>query len=282
MPGRVGLALHGQSPSPMTRRKSSFLDDLVSAPWPVGVVVGFLILAAGLMWIPSVLAGSQNPFLAGFGKQMAAGTLNPLVWVVAIACWVAAAVSAFRQKQRRKLLDTRSDLDSLRGMSWQELEQLVSEAYRRLGFLVEENGQRGADGGVDLILRRDGQVTLVQCKHWRTQRVGAPVVREQFGLLTHHQAAAVIIVTTGDFTSEARAFVQGNSIELVAGPELLALVQSVQRERGVVAETPAPVADTAAACPTCASPMIRRTARQTGAVFLGCSRFPACRGTRAI
>lgn len=114
-------------------------------------------------------------------------------------------------------------------MSWRELEQLVSEAYRRQGYQVQETGQGGADGGIDLVLRRDGQVTLVQCKHWRTQRVGAPVVREQFGLQTHHQAAAVIIVTTGDFTPEAKAFAEGKSIELIGGPELLVLVQSVQR-----------------------------------------------------
>lgn len=266
----------------MPRRKPSLLDDLVSAPWPFGAAAGCLVLAAGLLWIPTGLAGSQTAYLAAIGKQLMSGALNPLVWVVASACWVAAAISAFQQKRRGRLLETRSDLDSLRAMSWRQLEQLVSEAYRRLGFQVEETGQRGADGGVDLILRRNGQATLVQCKHWRKQRVGAPVVREQFGLLTHHQAVAVIVVTTGDFTSEARAFAQGKPIELVAGPELLALVQSVQRERGVVAETPAPAADTAAACPTCASPMIRRTARQTGAVFLGCSRFPACRGTRAI
>lgn len=266
----------------MPRRNHSFFDVVVLAPWPVGVVAGFVILGAGLLWLPVALVGSQNLYLASVGKQLMTGSLNPLVWVLAIACWAAAAVSAFRQSKRRNLLDTRSDLESLRTMNWRELEQLVSEAYRRLGFQVEGNGQRGADGGVDLLLRRNGQITLVQCKHWRTQRVGAPVVREQFGLLTHHQAAAVIIVTTGDFTSEARAFAQGKAIELIAGPELLSLVKGVQRECEVVLTPPAPVAETTPTCPKCASPMMRRTARQTGAAFLGCSRYPACRGTRTL
>lgn len=265
----------------MPRRKSSLLDDLVSSPWPFGAVVGCLVLAAGLLWIPTGLAGSQNEYLAAIGKQLMSGALNPLVWVVASACWVAAAISAFRQKQRGRLLESRSDLDSLRAMSWRQLEQLVSEAYRRLGFHVEETAPRGADGGVDLILRRNGQLSLVQCKHWRSQRVGAPVVREQLGLLTHHQGDAVIIVTTGDFTSEARAFAKGKAIELVAGHELLSLVQSVQREPHTVLGAPPAVAETAPVCPKCASPMITRTARQTGAVFFGCSRYPACRGTRA-
>lgn len=51
-----------------------------------------------------------------------------------------------------------------------------------------ETGQGGADGGVDLLLQRDGSKTLVQCKQWKQQKVGVNIVREQFGLLTHHGA----------------------------------------------------------------------------------------------
>lgn len=270
----------------MPRRQSSFIDSLIRAPWTFGALLGVVVLVLGLAVIPGLLADSQNPYLSGLGKHVAAGVFNPLVWVVAIACFAAAAASAWRQAMRRKLLDSRSDLDSLRAMSWRELESLMSEAYRRLGFQVEETGQTGPDGGVDLRLRRDGQLTLVQCKQWRTQRIGAPVVREQFGLLAHHHAAAAIIVTTGDFTSEARAFARGKPIELVTGSELLALVHGIQRvaEPTPVSEqvVPSSVADAVVTCPKCASTMVRRTARQTGAVFLGCTRYPACRGTRAL
>lgn len=34
------------------------------------------------------------------------------------------------------------------------------------------------------------------------------------------------------------------------------------------------------ACPRCGSPMLTKTNRSTGDPFLGCSRFPDCRGTR--
>lgn len=268
----------------MPRRKSSFFDDLSIAPWPMGVIIGALVLAGGL-WGPALLSGVSNPYIAAFARQLAAGALNPLMYLVATLCFAAAAVSAWRRAQRRRLLDSRSDMASLRAMSWRELEQLVAEAYERLGYQVEQSAQPGADGGVDLRLRRGGQLTLVQCKHWRTQRVGAPVVREQFGLLAHHRAAAVVIVTTGDFTAEARAFAQGKPMELVAGTELLALVQGVQRRSESPASVPPlppePAAQsTSTSCPLCAAPMVLRTARQTGARFLGCSKFPACRGTR--
>ena len=43
-------------------------------------------------------------------------------------------------------------------------------------------------------------------------------------------------------------------------------------------------AEHAASCPVCGSPMVRRQARRranAGGHFYGCSRYPACKGTRA-
>jgi hypothetical protein len=36
------------------------------------------------------------------------------------------------------------------------------------------------------------------------------------------------------------------------------------------------------ACPRCGSTMVTRHNRETGEAFLGCPRFPACRGTRQL
>lgn len=269
------------------RRRSNphFLEILAAAPWWVGAVAGLLVLLIGRVIAPALLSGSTNQVLAVIGDQLARGALDLVVWVFAGACWIAALVSFLGQAKRRRRLEEQSSLATLRAMSWREFEQLVSEAYRRLGYQVEETGQGGADGGVDLLLRRDGLVTLVQCKQWRTQRVGVPTVREQFGLLTHHQADAAIIVTVGDFTPEARAFAAGKPIDLIAGPDLLALVQCVQREPKPMAAAP-PVAiepaRSAPDCPKCGASMVRRTARKTGEAFFGCSKYPACRGTRPI
>lgn len=271
----------------MARRNPSFLDALAHAPWPFGLIAGAAVLVVAQV-LPAVLGHLQNPYLSALGMQLASGALKPVFWMLAGVCWLAALISLLGRKQREQLLEAQSGLDTLRAMSWRELELLVSEAYRRQSYQVQETGRAGADGGIDLFLRRDGQVSLVQCKHWRNRRVGAPVVREQFGLLTHYQAAAVIIVTTGDFTPEAKAFAEGKPIELMAGPALLALVRSVQRQATPDFPTRTTSAKPRAAdppepkCPTCASPMVRRTARKSKAAFFGCSRFPACRGTRPI
>jgi restriction system protein len=155
---------------------------------------------------------------------------------------------------------------------------------------VEESLAGGADGGIDLILRKDGQTSLVQCKRWKTQSVGAPVIREMFGLLAHHRADRVIVVTSGQFTREALAFADGKPIDLIDGPALLKLVQAVQSAPGAPSPTtiapPSPDSAsiaTAVLCPTCGASMVKRTAKRgtnAGNTFWGCSNYPACRGVR--
>jgi hypothetical protein len=69
------------------------------------------------------------------------------------------------------------------GMSWQDFERLIGEAFRRRGYAVAATGGGGADGGVELMLTKGGEKSLVQCKHWRAQQVGVTVVRELYGVM---------------------------------------------------------------------------------------------------
>jgi restriction system protein len=75
-----------------------------------------------------------------------------------VICLIGAAISAFKRRQRQSLLSTVANsnaADALDGISWQEFEMLVGEAFRLRGYQVTENGGGGADGGVDLVLRKD-------------------------------------------------------------------------------------------------------------------------------
>lgn len=116
-------------------------------------------------------------------------------------------------------------------MSWQQFEQLAGEAFRRQGYAVEETDLGGADGGIDLILCKNGKTTLVQCKQWQNWQVGVKVVREMLGVLVHERADAVKIVALGDYTPDARRFAQGKPIELIHGDELIATVRTLRKTR---------------------------------------------------
>ena len=119
---------------------------------------------------------------------------------------LAVGPSFFAAGRKRLLLDRQTSLDSIRSLSWREFEELVAEAYRRDGYRVLENDQPGPDGGVDIRLHRDGEVHLVQCKNWRSRRVGVWVVREVFGVLAAEHPHQAAVVCSGDFTGDTRRF----------------------------------------------------------------------------
>lgn len=160
---------------------------------------------------------TANPYLH-MVLNSAAPALAPLV---AIAFALMAAALGLARWQRRRLLDRHRSLEALRAMRWQDFEQLVGEFYRRQGFRVQETGQGGADGGIDLILRRDGETWLVQCKRFEKSAVGVKTVRELLGVVAGEGATGGIFITTSTFTRDAVAFARGQKLELVDGETLL-------------------------------------------------------------
>ena len=138
--------------------------------------------------------------------------------------------SLINSARRRHLLDTQRNLSTIRALHWSDFELMVGEAFRRQGYAVEERGGSGPDGGVDLVLRKDRQKTIVQCKHWKVQQVGVNVVRELLGVMVAERADRGILVSSGRFTKEAGEFARGNPIELMDGEALNDLIPSYGQE----------------------------------------------------
>lgn len=275
----------------MARSRKNLFADIAALPWPVGIVVGivgFISVRYGLAW----WMGRAGGVVGQAFDQHGGADFAPLAWGVLVLFWSAALASWLGRRARRQLLDTRTGLDSLSALGWRQFELLVGEAFRRQGYAVEETGLGGADGGVDLILRRGGRCTLVQCKRWRRTRVPVSVVREMYGLLTHHHADAVLVVASGGFTADAERFAAGKPVELMGGETLLRMIRAVQASpvqtvatAGQSNSTPVYATkgvETVAQpeCPRCGKAMVERSNRRTGEKFWGCSAYPACRGTR--
>ena len=183
--------------------------------------------------------------------------------------------------------------DGVAQISWQEFEALVREYFRRQGYTVVEQGGSGPDGGVDVLLQKGSDRYLVQCKHWRALRVGVQPVRELYGVMAARRVAGGFLVTSGDYTDEARRFAEGREIELINGQTLQKGIRSqateTPRQSTATAPRPAPAAPPAVSavpgCPLCQAPMVMREARSgpmAGKRFWGCSTFgqTKCRGTR--
>lgn len=255
----------------MTRRSRTILDDLVLLPWWINVILAAFVYLSFKYWIPSI--AFQNPFYKGIA--MALPSFAPVAgWLVLFV----AALSAFNAWRKGRLLERQNGIGTLRTISWQEFEELVGEAYRRKGYAVTETGGGGADGGVDLVLRKGGVKLLVQCKHWKMDKVGVKVVRELYGVVAAEDASGGVVISSGTFTQEARDFAKGKTLDLLDGSELLNLITKVQR-------TPMQLNKRSndSTCPLCGAEMVLRTAKKgpnAGEKFWGCSAFPKCRATK--
>lgn len=273
---------------------------LVHVPAWVGPLIAVAVFVAFRFVLPPIVAQGGETFEREFAP-LCRGLALPVTAVLAVI-WI---LGEIKKRSRRRLLDSRSDVASLRSLNWLEFEQLVGEAYRRRGYRVEETGGGGTDGGVDLILYGNGTKTLVQCKQWKTWKVGVKVVRELYGVVSAERAAAGIVVTCGQFTREAMDFAAGKPLELVNGPGLWSLVAAVKAgspsagqpiaaaavNRAGPTPSPAPAQTSAQlksdppTCPLCGSSMVLRTARRgpnAGSQFYGCSKYPQCCGIRPV
>jgi restriction system protein len=250
----------------MPRRKNSWADNLVLAPWWVSA--GLALLA--YIMLPSVLP--------------AASVKGGLVVVITFGLLAISAFSALRSLRSSSLLDVQTGLDSLRDLPWKRFEDVIAEVYRRQGYDVKEMLRTGADGGVDLLLRKDGHVVVVQCKRWRGKPVPVQAVRELYSVMIDQPASAAKIVATTNFTREAIAFAEGKPIELVDAKALARLVRRVQTTNRPAISSDDPDHLTPN-CPRCSTPMVLREARRgpnAGEKFWGCVNYPKCRGTRPL
>lgn len=279
------------------RRRQSIAEDVVDLvallPWWAGVMLalGSYVVFHQLATPPKVVA-TQPGQVADLARQsIIAGLTTAGQYIAPFLCLVAALISFLRRRKREALVAgvvSSRTAEALHGMSWTEFELLVGESFRQQGYTVTEIGGGGADGGVDLLLKKGSETFLVQCKQWKATQVGVQVVRELFGVMVARGATGAFVVTSGGFSSDARAFAEGRNITLVDGRKLFGLIQHAKSSSAAMrtappVRQPAQPAQRAPDCPKCNAPMVRRTAQKgpsAGTQFWGCSRYPSCRGTR--
>ncbi len=257
----------------MGRRKYSVTRTATLAPWWLHLVIAAISFIAIRYWSTSFKDSGQL-------VRFAVGAASLYAYLFPATFVLMAALSAYHAWRKGELLDSQTSIDTIRSLSWKDFEFLVSEAYRRKGYAVEERGAGGPDGGVDLVLRKDNLKTFVQCKQWRDERVGVSIVRELFGVMAAEGANRGIIVTSGGYTPDAMDFARGNPLELIDGSRLVRLISDVRRNTGKQLGQSVDMQ-----CPQCGSSMILRTAKHGknfGNQFWGCSQFPQCRATRPV
>jgi restriction system protein len=114
-----------------------------------------------------------------------------------------------------------------------DFEQLVADLYCTLGHDAKRTGGPGDRDFDVVIVAKNGQHWIAQCKQWRGA-VGESVVREFYAAMLREHAQQGAIITTAKFTPKAVQWAQGKSIHLYDGP---AFLQVLQRVKGINADT---------------------------------------------
>ena len=152
--------------------------------------------------------------------------------------WMVEAVKARREAERARREAERARREAERArrrklhqhwwtLSGIEFEREMGTLFSYFGYTVESTPRSG-DQGIDLILRKNGETTLVQCKS-RKSPVGPAVARELLGSLVAFPSGAdnAILACTGGFTKGVYEFVRDQPIQLIDASDLVTLSESV-------------------------------------------------------
>src|SRR2546426_941537 len=157
-----------------------------------------------------------------------------------------------------------------------------SPAVRFVGFATRQ-AYSGTEGGADIGLvaaGADQPSSVVHCKGWNVYTVGIKPVRELRAVMAAAGVPQGVLVACGTFTSEAKEWSRGESIQLIDGTELLRKIGALAPEQGQALLKLATAGDfSPPTCPACGIKMTARTSSTEGRKFWGCLNYPRCKRT---
>ena len=169
-------------------------------------------------------------------------------------------------------------IEKLRATDWYQFEKVVGLVYQSQGYRLSLRGGANPDGGIDLIIERDGIRAAVQCKRWKKWKVDVPKVRELFGAITHEGLPRGVIVTLNGFTLEAKQLAVEHNIDIVHDENLATMIDGLTLADQLKVQVM--LDDTTKHCPKCEAVMVWRMPKpgKNWTPFWGCSRYPQCHG----
>lgn len=157
--------------------------------------------------------GAFMAFLGGFfayqEKDMTRAAIWAMICAGALVCWID------RIRRGRYLHMRLRAVDRLSGTGFEEY---LKAHFSRMGYRVRLT-EESHDYGADLILKRWGEVVVVQAKRYE-KHVGMTAVQEAIGAVSYYDADRAMVVTNKGFTKSAHRLARYNDVELWGRNEL--------------------------------------------------------------
>ncbi len=251
-----------------------FLDIGKTLPWWLTLPIALLLYFFVPFEIPTNIQFEQPAEIIGIVFGIILKAL--FKYFVPVALVFGAIISIYTKFKSNDLFSSISKNGAKKTISelgWKDFEFLLSEWFKKQGYVVQYNGNYGADGGVDIRLSKNDKNYLVQCKHYKSWKVSVDIVRAFFGVMTAQKADGGFIATSGVFTNDAKQFAQEQSIVLLDGAKLEQILDTNQI-------TQVTTSIELMTCPKCGSKLIQRNGSR--GPFIGCTSYPKCKYTRNI
>ena len=108
-------------------------------------------------------------------------------------------------------------------LSGREFEFELAKLYRSKGYNAIVTKSSG-DGGVDIVLEKDDEKILVQCKAHK-KAVGPSTIRDLYGAMNSFKVNKGILASLNGFTSGVYKFAKGKNIQLITIDNILEMTK---------------------------------------------------------
>lgn len=165
----------------------------------------------------------------------------------------------------------------LLAMDWLQFERLLEHVFRKQGCQVERCGGGRPRGGMDLRLRQADGLVAMQCRPWRSAKVGERNVRELRQAMAEARIRRGLLVTLEGGDAAAAALARKSGIRILALQDVLRLLLDAGVEQD--ADLRGLLSDRRRFCPRCEREMELRSARTAAGTTLkswACTGQPAC------
>lgn len=151
----------------------------------------------------------------------------PLLLVLVLILSLALLSASLQEKSLKKMLTSSDSLDKLYTLNPFDFEEAVAEMFRKKGFQNVKITPSSLDGGIDIIMEKNGESYGVQCKKYDPESyLKIEIVKAVIPSCQRLGLMHPVFVTTAKFSEHTRMYMRDENMWLIDGAELVKMIKS--------------------------------------------------------